>query len=39
MNDGVLVFSYAWLAVVAAFGLTLMAVSIKYDRVPGDQKP
>ncbi len=38
MNDSVLVFSYAWLGLVAAFGLTLMLVSLKYDRDPGDQK-
>ena len=36
MSDKILVFSYVWLALVVAFGLTLMAVSLKYDRDPSD---
>ena len=37
MSDKILVFSYVWLALVAAFGLMLMAVSLKYDRDPSDR--
>jgi len=38
MSDKILFFSYVWLALVAAFGLILMVVSLKYDRDASDQK-